>query len=144
MYTREQCRVFPSLKNGSQTSAIIANDTRWRPNSQMLHRRDRSNSRVTETARPSGVLSSLNDRTLATKQVRLYLSTCDPLNSMSCLKQSTTIFAGETAALFAVVVHSLVTSQRRISCTIGTITPTQVMVYHLWIPCETLVPTGSR
>ena len=24
------------------------------------------------------------------------------------------------------------------------ITPTQVMVYHLWIPCETLVHTGSR
>ena len=42
--------------NGGQTSAIFANDTRWRPNSQILHRRDRSNSRVTETARPSGVL----------------------------------------------------------------------------------------
>ena len=24
------------------------------------------------------------------------------------------------------------------------ITPTQVMVYHWWIPCETLVHTGSR
>ena len=24
------------------------------------------------------------------------------------------------------------------------ITPTQVMAYHWWIPCETLVPTGSR
>ena len=56
MYTREQCRVFPSpKKNGGQTSAIFANDTRWRPNSQILHRRGRSNSRVTETARPSGV-----------------------------------------------------------------------------------------
>ena len=26
----------------------------------------------------------------------------------------------------------------------ATITPTQVMVYHWWIPCETLVHTGSR
>ena len=40
-------------------------------------------------------LSSLNDQTLATKQARLYLSICDPLNSMSCLKQPTTISAGE-------------------------------------------------
>ena len=57
---------------------------------------------------------------MATKQVRLYLSTCDPLNSMFCLKQPTTICAGEiretswAAALFAVVFHSLMTSQRRI------------------------------
>ena len=48
--------VSVAKKNGGQTSAIFANDTRWRPNSQILHRRDRSNSRVTETARPSGVL----------------------------------------------------------------------------------------
>ena len=47
--------VSVAKKNGGQTSAIFANDTRWRPNSQILHRRDRSNSRVTETARPSGV-----------------------------------------------------------------------------------------
>ena len=47
--------VSVAQKNGGQTSAIFANDTRWRPNSQTLHRRDRSNSRVTETARPSGV-----------------------------------------------------------------------------------------
>ena len=26
----------------------------------------------------------------------------------------------------------------------GTIASTQVMVYHWWIPCETLVHTGSR
>ena len=50
--------VSVTKKNGGQTSVIFANDTRWRPNSQILHRRDRSNSRVTETARPSGVLSS--------------------------------------------------------------------------------------
>ena len=48
--------VSVAKKNGGQTSAIFANDTRWRPNSQILHRRDRSNSRVTETARPSGML----------------------------------------------------------------------------------------
>ena len=48
--------VSVAKKNGGQTSAIFANDIRWRPNSQILHRRDRSNSRVTETARPSGVL----------------------------------------------------------------------------------------
>ena len=60
--------------------------------------------------------------------MRPYLSTCHPLNSMFYLKQSTTICAGEicetswAAALFAVVVHSLVTSQRRISYTIWTIT----------------------
>ena len=47
--------VSVAKKNGGQTSAIFANDTRWRPNSQILHMRDRSNSRVTETARPSGV-----------------------------------------------------------------------------------------
>ena len=47
--------VSVAKKNGGQTSAIFANDTRWQPNSQILHRRDRSNSRVTETARPSGV-----------------------------------------------------------------------------------------
>ena len=47
--------VSVAKKNGGQTSAIFANDTRWRPNSQILHRGDRSNSRVTETARPSGV-----------------------------------------------------------------------------------------
>ena len=47
--------VSVAKKNGGQTSAIFANDTRWRPNSQILHRRDRSNLRVTETARPSGV-----------------------------------------------------------------------------------------
>ena len=47
--------VSVAKKNGGQTSAIFANDTRWRPNSQILHRRDRSNSRVTETARPLGV-----------------------------------------------------------------------------------------
>ena len=74
-------------------------------------------------------LSSLNDLTLATKQVRLYLSTCNPFNCMSCLKQPTTICADEiretswAATLFAVVVHSLMTSQRHTySCTIGTIT----------------------
>ena len=50
--------VSVAKKNGGQTSAIFANDTRWRPNSQILHRRDRSNSRVTETARPAGVLLS--------------------------------------------------------------------------------------
>ena len=49
--------VSVAKKNGGLTSAIFANDTRWRPNSQILHRRDRSNSRVTETARPSGVLT---------------------------------------------------------------------------------------
>ena len=27
---------------------------------------------------------------------------------------------------------------------VGAITSTQVMVYHWWIPCETLVHTGSR
>ena len=27
---------------------------------------------------------------------------------------------------------------------VSSITPTQVMVYHWWIPCETLVHTGSR
>ena len=46
--------VSVAKKNGGQTSAIFANDTRWRPNSQILYRRDGSNSRVTETARPSG------------------------------------------------------------------------------------------
>ena len=51
--------VSVAKKNGGQSSAIFANDTRWRPNSQILHRRDRSNSRVTETARPSGVLLSI-------------------------------------------------------------------------------------
>ena len=29
-------------------------------------------------------------------------------------------------------------------CTFQLITSTQVMVYHWWIPCETLVHTGSR
>ena len=51
--------VSVAKKNGDQTSAIFANDTRWWPNSQILHRRDRSNSYVTETARPSGVLSCI-------------------------------------------------------------------------------------
>ena len=55
VYSRAMSGVSVAKKNGGQTSAIFANDTRWRPNSQILHRRDRSNSRVTETARPSGV-----------------------------------------------------------------------------------------
>ena len=57
VYSRAMSGVSVAKKNGGQTSAIFANDTRWRPNSQILHRRDRSNSRVTETARPLGVLS---------------------------------------------------------------------------------------
>ena len=56
VYSRAMSGVSVAKKNGGQTSAIFANDTRWRPNSQILHRRDRSHSRVTETARPSGVL----------------------------------------------------------------------------------------
>ena len=31
-----------------------------------------------------------------------------------------------------------------LSSQLGSITSTQVMVYHWWIPCETLVHTGSR
>ena len=58
VYSRAMLGVSVANKNGGQTSAIFANDTRWRPNSQILHRRDRSNLRVTETARPSGVLPS--------------------------------------------------------------------------------------
>ena len=54
VYSRAMSGVSVAKKNGGQTSAIFANDTRWRPNSQILHRRDRSNSRVSETARPSG------------------------------------------------------------------------------------------
>ena len=56
VYSRAMSGISVAKKNGGQTSAIFANDTRWRPNSQILHRRDRSNLRVTETARPSGVL----------------------------------------------------------------------------------------
>ena len=56
VYSRAMSGVSVAKKNGGQTSAIFANDTRWRPNSQILHRGDRSNSRVTETARPSGAL----------------------------------------------------------------------------------------
>ena len=79
VYSRAMSGVSVAKKNGGQTSAIFANDTRWRPNSQILHRRDRSNSRVTETARPSGVLlrSSMgsifdNNPCFGTSNCRLY------------------------------------------------------------------------
>ena len=64
--------VSVAKKNGDQTSAIFANDTRWRPNSQILHRRDRSNSRVTETARPSGVRTPFGRAIMYPESHRLF------------------------------------------------------------------------
>ena len=52
---------------------------------------------------------------------------------LSCTNQS--ILTKGTDALFPVLQELT---------NIITITSTQVMVYHWWIPCETLVHTGSR